>query len=92
MSLASGAKYAALAEVPGLRIRTFLAFGGPTFSRPTLSSRFGVPGAAKPCIQLNRVAADAVGVAAPKARAIAAAASQARAFGFTGGTLVGSPP
>jgi hypothetical protein len=37
MLLASGAKYAALADVPGLSTRTFLAFGEPISSTPTLS-------------------------------------------------------
>src|SRR5262245_10723609 len=45
---ASGAKYAALADVPGLRTRTFFAPFGPICSTPTLLSWAGVPGASKP--------------------------------------------
>src|SRR5438094_327382 len=45
---ASGAKYAALADVPGLRTRTLFALPGPISSTPTLSSLAGVPGASKP--------------------------------------------
>ena len=40
---ASGAKYAALAEVPGLRTRTFLAVARPNMRTPTRSRRDGVP-------------------------------------------------
>ena len=48
MSSASGAKYAALADVPGFRTRMFFALFGPTFRTPTLLYFAGVPGDLKP--------------------------------------------
>jgi hypothetical protein len=48
---ASGAKYAALADVPGFRTSTFLALRGPILSTPTLSYLDGVSGASNPFIR-----------------------------------------
>src|SRR6185436_20928893 len=58
-ALASGAKYAALAEVPGFRTRMFGAFRGPILRMPTLLYFAGVPGEGKPSSRWNLVAADA---------------------------------
>ena len=46
MNLESGLKYAALADVPGISTRTFLALREPTLRMPTLLYCAGVPGAA----------------------------------------------
>ena len=51
---ASGSKYAALAEVPGLGTSTFFAFGEPVLITPTLSYLAGVPGERKPAMRWNR--------------------------------------
>src|SRR4051794_29607189 len=51
---ASGRKYAALAEVPGLRTSTFLARRGPTSSTPTRLYLAGVPGDAWPWMRVKR--------------------------------------
>ena len=59
MSSASGAKYAALADVPGFSTRTFFALFGPTFRTPTLLYFAGVPGARKPASHSKFWAADA---------------------------------
>jgi len=45
-SLASGAKYAALADVPGFSTRMFGALVGPILRTPTLLYLAGVPGEA----------------------------------------------
>ena len=50
---ASGTKYAAPAEVPGSKTRTFLALLGPTLMTPTRLYLAGVAGAAKPRIQVT---------------------------------------
>ena len=59
MSSASGAKYAALAEVPGFSTRMFFALFGPTLRTPTLLYFAGVPGARKPGSRSKFWAADA---------------------------------
>jgi hypothetical protein len=51
---ASGTKYAAPAEVPGSKTRTFFALLGPTLMTPTRLYLAGVAGAAKPRIQVTR--------------------------------------
>ena len=51
---ANGAKYAALAEVPGLRTSTFRALAGPILRMPTLSYSAGVPGTFTPSIHATR--------------------------------------
>jgi hypothetical protein len=44
------------AEVPGSNTSTFRALTEPIFSTPTLSNRFGVPGAAYDFIHVTRSA------------------------------------
>src|SRR5258708_7519207 len=51
--LASGTKYAPPADVPGSSTSTFFAPADPTLITPTLSYLAGVPGAAKPGIQVT---------------------------------------
>src|SRR4051794_14166107 len=59
MLRASGAKYAALADVPGFSTSTFFALRGPISRMPTLLYFAGVPGAAKPSIRSKRADAGA---------------------------------
>src|SRR5262245_31590236 len=53
MALASGSKYPAPAEVPGLRMRTLSALGSPVRKTPTTFRFSGVPGAGNPRTVLN---------------------------------------
>jgi hypothetical protein len=77
---ARGWKYPPPAEVPGLRTRTFLAFGSPIFSTPTTFRLSGVPGEAKPRITLNLtgILAPAAGANAAHSAATASAISPSR--------------
>jgi hypothetical protein len=51
MLLASGAKEAALADVPGLRTRMLRALAAPIFRMPTLSYLAGVPATFRPSMR-----------------------------------------
>src|SRR5688572_13750921 len=70
MLLASGWKYAALADVPGLSTSTLRARRGPTSRIPTRLYSAGVPGAAWPWTRVKRTegAAGAGGAAASRTR------------------------
>src|SRR4051812_47832268 len=62
--LASGAKYAAPADVPGLSTRTLRALEDPILRMPTLSYFAGVPATFSPSILVKR------GAEAPRAGAV----------------------
>src|SRR4051794_25721862 len=59
MLLASGAKYAALADVPGLSTSTWRAVGDPILRIPTLSYLAGVSGDLKPSMRWKLTLAEA---------------------------------
>src|SRR3954469_1778552 len=61
---ASGAKYAALADVPGLRTSTLRALADPIFRMPTRSYLTGVPAALTPAMRTKRSAGAAWATAA----------------------------
>src|SRR4051812_1758547 len=87
---ASGAKYAALAEVPGLRTRTLRAEARPTFRMPTLSYLTGPAGARTPAMRSNRAglvasAGEAVVSRATEAAPAARAAARRSAWDMAAG-------
>src|SRR5690349_23610518 len=70
MLFASGAKYAALADVPGFSTSTFFARGEPILRIPTLSYLAGVPGDLTPSMRWKLTFA-AAGPAAARTSALA---------------------
>src|SRR4051812_22001380 len=76
---ASGAKYAALADVPGLRTSTLRALADPIFRMPTRSYLTGVPATLTPATRTKRSAGAAwTTAAADNAPAVARTAARRR--------------